>query len=182
MDFWLEAVFCFMSSKFLLGILLPAILVLGLALLLRHTTSTAVQNAIPAAAAPAPASKPAANAMPAPLPLPAVATPAPAPTTEEDRQDAINKEKDRLFDLETSQDPQALSHILADLYSPEKDIRMAALDAAEQVHNTNAIPVLKAIAVTNQDTDEQMAFFQAAKFIATPLGSLSGGSPPTPQK
>jgi len=62
-----------------------------------------------------------------------------------------------LTDWQTSEDPQALSHILADLYSPEKEIRDAAIDAAEQIHNTNAIPVLKSIAMTNDDTDEQMA-------------------------
>jgi CheY-like chemotaxis protein len=99
--------------------------------------------------------------------------------TEEDRQEAINNEKDRLFNWETSQDPQAFSNILADLYSPEKEIRMAAIDATEQVHNTNAIPVLKAIAVTNQDSEEQMALFDAANFIALPQGSLNGGSPST---
>jgi len=171
-----------MSSKFLFGIVLPAILVMGLALVLRPRFATTAPRAVPAVTAPAPVSKPAANDLPAPLPLPVVTAPAPPPMTEEERQDAIDKEKDRLSDLETSQDPQALSQILADLYSPEKEIRMAAMDAAEQVHNTNAIPVLKAIAVTNQDTDEQMALFQAANFIATPLGSLPGGSPPTPQQ
>lgn len=94
--------------------------------------------------------------------------------TEEQREEAIDDEKDRLMELESSQDPQALSEILADLSSPEKEIRMAAIDAAEQVHDTNAIPVLKADAVTNDDTDEQMALLQAAKFIATPEGDLVG--------
>ena len=102
--------------------------------------------------------------------------------TEEERQDAINTEKDRLSDWQTSQDPQALSNILADLYSPEKEIRQAAIDATEQVHNTNAIPVLKAIAATNQDSEEQMALFDAANFIALPQGSLNGGSPPKSQR
>ena len=87
-----------------------------------------------------------------------------------------------MTDWQTSEDPQALSHILADLYSPEKEIRDAAIDAAEQIHNTNAIPVLKSIAMTNDDTDEQMALLQAANFIATPLGALSGGAPLTPQQ
>lgn len=172
-----------MSSKFLFGVLLPAIVVMGLALVLRQSFTRTAQNAVPAAAA-APA--PAVNNLPPPPALPPVAVftpaPAPPPMTEEERQEAIDKEIDRLNDLETSQDPQALSNILADLYSPEKDIRQAAIDAAEQVHNTNAIPVLKSIAMTNQDSEEQMALLEAANFIATPEGDFSSGAPLTPQQ
>ncbi len=169
-----------MSSKFLFGILLPAILVIGLAIVLRPNFSRTAQRAVPAVTAPAP--KPAVNNLPPPPALPAVAAPAPPPMTEEERQEAIDKEIDRLSDLQTSRDPQALSNILADLYSPEKDIRMAAIDATEQVHNTNAIPVLKSIAMTNDDPDEQMALLDAANFIATPEGDFGGGAPLTPRQ
>jgi len=167
-----------MNSKFLFGVL-AAVLIMGLAVVLKQNITKTTQSAVNV---PAPAPNPAVSDMPPPLPLPAVTAPAPPPITEEEREEAIGKEVDRLSDLQTSRDPQAFSNILVDLYSPEKEIRDAAIDAAEQVHNTNAIPVLKSIAMTNDDTDEQMALLDAANFIATPEGDLAGSTPLTQQQ
>jgi CheY-like chemotaxis protein len=65
-------------------------------------------------------------------------------------------------------DPQSLSNILADLTSPEKEIRMAAIEAAKQFESTNAIPVLKAAAANAEDNQEAIALLQAADWLALP--------------
>jgi len=84
---------------------------------------------------------------------------------------AIDAERDRLYTWSMSGDPNALTNILADLNSPEKEIRMAAIEATKQLDNTNAIPALKAAAV-NADTEEAMAMLQAADFISLPQAPL----------
>ena len=68
----------------------------------------------------------------------AVQTPAPAPATvpaitnvvlsEEERAAEI----DRLQDWSMNDDAESLNHIVADLTSPEKEIREAALEATKQ--------------------------------------------------
>lgn len=65
-------------------------------------------------------------------------------------------------------DPQSLSNILSDLTSPEKEIRMAAIEAAKQFESTNAIPVLKAAAANAEDNQEAIAMLEAADWLALP--------------
>jgi hypothetical protein len=107
--------------------------------------------------------------MPAPVPVAA------QPVTPEEREAAIESEKDRLAALEMNDDASSLSNILADLNSPEKEIRMAAIDAAVQFHSTNAIPVLQSAAANDQDMEEKIALLKAADFLALPEVTFSSG-------
>jgi HEAT repeat protein len=70
-------------------------------------------------------------------------------------------------------DPQSLSNILGDLTSPEKKIRMAAIEAAKQFESTNAIPVLKAAAATAEDNQEAIAMLEAADWLALPSADFN---------
>ena len=97
--------------------------------------------------------------------------------------DDIQAEKDRLTDWQMNNDPQSLSNILADLDSPEKEIRMAAIDAAVQFDDTNAVPILRAKATNDDDLDEKVALVKAADFLALPDVTFTpGGQPLSPQQ
>lgn len=160
-----------MKPNVIFGVVLLAVVALGgVVFLKRHAPAPA--PAPVAAAAPAPQASTA--AMPAPLPLPTAtaSTPAPAPVTPEE-------EIDRLQDWSRNDDPQSLSNILADLTSPDKDVREAAIEAAKQFGSTNAIPALKAAAMNSSDTDEQVEMLQAAQFLALPPMDVT---PPTPEQ
>jgi hypothetical protein len=153
-----------MRPKFVLGILLLAVGVAIGAVLLKHLLAPA--PLITVASVSAPAQTPSA---PAPLPPPApFSAPPPAPLTA-DQQEATNQaEIDLLQEWSRNDDPQSLSNILADLSSPQKDVREAAIEAAKQFGSTNAIPALKAAALNATDTDEQIEMLQAANFLTLP--------------
>lgn len=170
-----------MSSKFVVGILLPAILVIALAIFLKQnfkpvsSTATPPAASAPAAAAPAQASKASSDDVPLP-PASTVAAPTPPPVSRPMTADDIQAEKDRLISLQMNNDPQSLSNILADLDSPVKDIRMAAIDATVQFDDTNAVPILKSKADNAQDLDEKEALLKAADFLALPDVTFSPDS------
>ena len=156
-----------MRPKFVFVILLAAVLAVGTIIFLKQHSSAPVPDVAPA---------PAANAAPTPVPVPAP-TPAPvvakkAPTPEE-RQAAIDAETDRLSAWAMNDDPQSLSNILGDLTSPEKEIRMAAIEAAKQFESTNAIPALKAAAANAEDNQEAIAMLEAADWLALPNADFS---------
>ena len=89
---------------------------------------------------------------------------------------AIKAEEDRLSTLEWNNDPASLSNILADLNSPEKEIRMAAISAAVQFNSTDAIPVLRATAANDADADEKTALLKAADYLSLPEITFDTGS------
>ena len=126
-----------------------------------------------------PATSEVVNASPPPMPLSQPTAP-PHVLTDEERQSAIDAEVSRLQDWSMNDDPASLSNILADLTSPEKDIREAAIEAAKQFGSTNAIPALKTAAVNSTNTDEQIEMLQAAEFLTLP--SISDLPPPTPEQ
>jgi HEAT repeat protein len=165
-----------MRPKVVLGLVLLALVFVAAAWLLKPRKENPPP---PATAAAVPATSEVVNAAPPPLPLPAPATPPPHVLTDEERQDAIDAEVSRLQDWSRNDDPQSLSNILADLTSPEKDIREAAIEAAKQFGSTNAIPALKAAAMNSTDTDEQIELLQAANFLSLPSLSFT---PPTPEQ
>ena len=159
----------FMRPKIVLVILLPVVLVVGAVVFLRPHAATPVPEVAPAAAvsaAPAPAPAPA----PTPAPAPAVVKKTPTP---EEREAAISAETDRLAAWAMNNDLQSLSNILGDLNSPEKEIRLAAIEAAKQFESTNAIPVLKAAAATAEDNQEAIAMLEAADWLALPDADMS---------
>jgi HEAT repeat protein len=113
-----------------------------------------------------------------------VQTPATVPVaantlTPEQRQAAIDAETDRLQQWSMNDDQVSLSNILADLTNPDKEVREAAIEAAEQFGSTNAIPVLQNLAANNEDSEEKAALLEAANFLSLPsINSL----PRTPEQ
>lgn len=181
-----------MRPKFVLGLLLFACLVLGAAVFLKQYLGGGTANVGSVATAPPIPSNAVATAPPSSRPEPALlpaappptntvaavtnaATPEPPAATPEPSQDAIDAEVDRLQDWSMNNDPASLSNILADLTNSVKEVREAAIDAAEQFGSTDAIPALKAAARTTEDIQEKIAYLQAADFLSLPpLDQLSG--------
>lgn len=165
-----------MSPKFAFGILLPAVLIVVLAIFLKQHVKT-VSPAPVTSAAPAPAPSSEVSALPA-TPPPA---PAPAPVVARAMTpEEIQAEKDHLQGWEMNNDPQSLSNILADLKSPEKDVRMAAIDATVQFDDTNAVPILRNTATNTEDLDEKVALLKAADFLALPDVTIAPIDPSAP--
>jgi HEAT repeat protein len=136
------------------------------------------------------ASKPA-EVAPAPAITSVAPTPTPAPApvvvkktvTPEEREVAINAEKDRLFEWEMNDDPESLSKILGDLTHAEKEIRLAAIEATKQFGSKDAIPTLKELVKNTDDTEEQAALLEAADFLSlTPMSDSSVQLPRTPEQ
>lgn len=160
-------------------LLMTALAAGGITFLQRHSG-----NPVPAPAAatpPVPVQQTPAVAASLPPPAPPISAPAPEPTvtdpvTPEERQASIEAEKERLATLEMNDDAASLANILSDLNSPEKEIRMAAIDAAVQFDSTNAIPVLQATAANDQDPEEKEALLKAADFIALPEVTFGSGN------
>ncbi len=169
-----------MRPKFVLALLLLAFLAVSAAVLLRQPKPSAKSQTTVPPVVVAPAAPSAYVPPPAPTPA-AVKTPTP-----EERRAAIDAEKDRLYTWSMSGDSRNLPDILADLNSPEQEIRMAAIEATKQLGDTNAIPALKAAAAKTDDSEEAIAMLQAADFIALPEVTLTAfdGSqvPQTPQE
>lgn len=108
-----------------------------------------------------------------------LASPASASSlTPEQRQTLIDSEVERLQQLAMNDDPASLKAILADLRSPEKEIRSAATDAAVNFGSQDAIPDLKAAANATDDIPEKIALLDAAQFLSLP--SVTFGPPAAP--
>jgi len=153
--------------KVVFSILLVAALALGGGIFLKRLSSPPLPDitATPVATAPVPA------APPVSVPLPVITKKAATP---EERRAAIHEESERLAVWSMNNDLQSLSNILGDLTSPEKEIRMAAIEATKQFDSTNAIPVLKAMAANTDDHEEAIALLEAADFLSLPDVDLRG--------
>jgi hypothetical protein len=154
-----------MRPKVIIIILLAGLAGVAGILLIKH--QEAPPAAVPIAIA---ETKPAA---PQTAPTVTNVPPAPAPVatnalTPEQREEAINAETDRLQQWSMNDDAASLSSILADLTNPEKEIRKAAIEAAEQFGSTNAIPVLNNLAAKDEDPEEKAALLEAAHFLSLP--------------
>jgi hypothetical protein len=160
-----------MRPKIVILILLAALAGVTGLLLIKH------RGASPPAAAPiaitetkpaAPQIAPAITNVPPPAPAPVAAAPVANALTPGQRQAAIDAETDRLQQWSMNDDTASLSNILADLTNPEKEIREAAIEAAEQFGSTNAIPNLKNLAANDEDPEEKAALLEAANFLSLP--------------
>ena len=176
-----------MRPKFVLALLLLALLALAAVFLLQQHGRQAAPPAPGSAATtpilPGSASETDSNRLAAPA-VESNAVPAKTMTPEQ-QQDYIDAETARLRELSMDNDPASLSNILADLTNPEKEIREAAIEAAKQFGSTNAIPTLKAVAANTTDTEEQIALLEAANFLSLPsltLGGSGTGTPKTPEQ
>lgn len=157
-----------MRPKIILAVFLPTLLVIGAIIFLKTHSSTPAPVVVPAPIVNVTTSPPM-LVMP-PQPAPAVVKKTPTP---EEQQTAIDAETDRLSTWAMNDDPQSLSNILNDLTSPEKEIRMAAIEAAKQFESTNAIPVLNAAAANAADNEEAIAMLKAAEWLALPSADFS---------
>lgn len=158
-----------MRPGFVAGVLLSAALLLGVALYFRMRTGTAPGPGVtPKATADMPRSplEPASRA--------AGASPAASPAvaghvlTPEERQAFVEARVERLEQMSLDNDPAALSEILAALASPDKEVREAAIDAAKELGDTNAIPALKSAAENTENVQEKIAFLEAMDFLSLP--------------
>jgi HEAT repeat protein len=75
---------------------------------------------------------------------------------------------ERLQDLQMKDDAGSLSNIVADLTSPDKEIREAAIEATKQFGSADAIPSLKAAAASAEDIEDQIDYLEAADFLSLP--------------
>ncbi len=162
-----------MRPRFIITLGLLTLLILGAALLLKRQLGSV--SAPPAKAEIATPDSAAGTSMaPPPAPIPIAAAAATNVLTEEQRLAAIDAERDRLQEWSmNNDDPASLSYILADLTSPEKEIREAAIEAAKQFGSSNAIPVLKAAAANAEDNQEAIAMLEAADWLALPSVDFS---------
>ncbi len=157
-----------MRPKFVLTLAVLAALALTAAFhfkqrLAPSRTQTLSKGAPAADAGPAANSNAASGLAPAPAPVTTANT-----MTPEEREAFIDEEIDHLQDLSVKDDPASLSAILNDLASPEKEIRLAAIEAAKQFGSRDAIPALKAGAANAPDADEQITMLEAAHFLSLP--------------
>ena len=165
-----------MRPKVVIALLLPILLFLGMVLLFKQHAANASK---PAEVAPAPAITSVAPA-PALAPAPVVVK---KTVTPEEREAAVNGEKDRLLEWERNDDPESLSKILGDLTHPDKEIRLAAIEATKQFGSKDAIPTLKELVKNTDDTEEQAALLEAADFLSlTPMSDSSVQLPRTPEQ
>ena len=169
-----------MRPKFVLVLTLFTALVLGVALFLKqHVGSPVLTPASPdlTIAAPAAASnvEAAVTWQPAIKPL-SIAPAVSNAITDEDRQAAVDAEIDRLQQWSMNDDSVSLANILADLTNPDKEVREAAIAAAKEFGNQDAIPALKAAADKTEDLPEKIELLEAADFLTLP--SVTFDSPP----
>ncbi len=173
-----------MRPKFLATILLLAALATGAVVFLKSRLATPPPVAV--SPPPQPPQPP-----PTPLTPPTPQTPPTAPTsptppfmpptppapavvlTDEQRQAAIEAEKAKLQDWQGNDDSASYSNILKDLTHPEKEVRLAALEALKQFGGTNAIPVLKDLAAKTDDLDEAKELLDTARFLSLPPADLN---------
>ena len=82
----------------------------------------------------------------------------------------------------TEDDREALINILANLSDSEKEIRLAAIEAAKNFGSRDAIPSLQSLAATTDDTEEKNASIAAAEFLALPtINEAIAQTPPGPK-
>jgi hypothetical protein len=176
-----------MKPKILLAVLAVAGLVLGSAYLFKLPLPAPVTETGPVQKM-ADTNPPVTNEVAVQKPVEPVTNPAPekaaAPTNSAptyaslaEHEAAINAERGRLASWSMRSDPQSLSNILADLNSPDQEIRMAAIEAAKQFEDTNAIPVLRDAASKATDPNEAVAMLRAIQWLNTPsIDFSSAGS------
>jgi hypothetical protein len=172
-----------MRTRFVLGVLVAAGLVLLAACYFRSRLATAPPETATAQTAdtdPAPANYQA--SAPLRLAAPPLTNGLPA-VSSEDRQDLIDAGVERLEQLALNDDPASLTDILQALTSSEKEIRHAAIEAAKEFGSSNAIPALKAAAESAADLKEKIEFLEAADFLSLPQATFEAGlTPLTPEQ
>ncbi len=165
-----------MRPKVIIGVLLLACVLIGVAALISNTLRPRPAIASPGAPAPAEASANAASAKDLPL-LPAApvagknsaamttnaaAAENPAPAADVARQIS------ELNTLAMNNDAASRDAILAQMRNPDKTIRKAALEAAIQFGDRSVVPPLKEIAAQTEDSTEKADILAAIDYINLP--------------
>lgn len=91
-----------------------------------------------------------------------------AESSASDHADYVLERKARLIDLTRSDDPDALRAILSELNNPDLEIRKAALSAAVDIGNQDAIPALKNQLAWAEDPQEKVDIQNAIDFLQLP--------------
>lgn len=170
-----------MRPKIVLLVLLAGLAGITGIVLLKHQepppASVAIQEAQPAAPP-----KPEAVAAPV-TPMPAPAVPGPtavtlvttspasvlaAMDTNALHEAAVQATIDKLQELQSNDDPASLKAILTELNDPDKQVRMAAIEATIQFGDRSAIPLLKEQAAATADSEEKKALLDAVEFMSLP--------------
>jgi hypothetical protein len=118
-----------------------------------------------------PTPEPAKEPMPVPSLVSTSAPVVPRALSPKEHEAVVDAEVERLSNWAMNNDPESLSNIVNDLVSPEKDIRVAAINAAKQFESPDAIPALKAAAVAAVNAgngQEAVDMLEAADWLALP--------------
>jgi hypothetical protein len=82
--------------------------------------------------------------------------------------DALQKQVDRLEELQANDDDASLKEILASLTDTNKIIRHVAIEATIQFGGHTAVPVLRDLATRTWDPTEKKELTEAADFLELP--------------
>jgi len=176
-----------MRPRFVVSLLMFAALVLGAAFYFKSPAPPAPPDGPTITTAPAtkpasPVTKAGNSFIPTPAAIVSLA-PTAKPMTSEEKQTYIEAETGRLQEWSTQDDSASFNNILNDLTNVDKDVRLAAIEAAKQFGNRDAIPILQADAASATDTDEKIALLEAADFLALPtIAEVNDQSPRTPEQ
>ena len=85
-----------------------------------------------------------------------------------DGAEAIQKQIDRLEELQANDDDASLQAILAELTNTNRIIRHVAIEATIQFGGHTAVPVLQGLAARTWDPAEKKELLDAAEFLALP--------------
>jgi hypothetical protein len=160
-----------MRPKFVIGVLLCALGLIGMLFIVRLWRSTATPNP----AAPSQHATQAAEIVPAIETVPVKAN-VPSITnrsTVPDRNDPaypeyVRRRRSELDKMAAKGDATSRDAILAELKNPDKEIRAAALDAAAQLDDPSVASRLTQIAAETEDPIEKAEILKTADFVSQP--------------
>lgn len=157
-----------MRPKMMLGIMLVAVVALGMLVVLKGILSNRAEAPKAAVTAidstqPEVVKKP--NSQPNLLVTNVVAT-----TPDEDHQASIDNDLDQIKTalLEGSSNPNSLAAVRERLLSPAAAVRKAAVEAAMHLNDREAIPQLKEALGRVEDTREKVAIMDAIEYLQIP--------------
>lgn len=106
------------------------------------------------------------------------------PQSPEKHQATVDAELDRISDATGKNDATSVSIIMADITSPDKEVRLAAIEAVKQSDDPDIIPTLRADAESAPDLQTQDALLQAADFLSLPDATTvaANGTSQTPEQ
>lgn len=152
----------------MLGIMLVAVVVLGMLVVLKGILSNhaeAPKDAVTAIDTTPPEVVKKSDSQPRPSVTNVVAT-----TPVEDHQASIDNDLDQIKTalLEGSSSPNLMAAVRERLLSPEAAVRKAAVEAAMHLNDREAIPKLKEALGQVEDTREKVAIMDAIEYLQIP--------------